>query len=257
MQFGTANDAGTDTTSLTSANAASTLQLGNSGHGSHLRLVDRALAPNDSYFTSTVAGDLTSSSGSLLFTHEAAPAAGQQAFWAEVYTDLTASQIVPLARPVRVFDTRNPAARARISPLSALDAAGRLKANAVLTVDLGDFVIAPAAVYGNLAAVAPVGSGFLTAWPSGARPGTSTLNYTRGVAIANAMVSAVDTTPTAELLRIFTSTTTHVILDVAAFAVGTPGQVLVPTALQASAASAAKAAKLARHGVLRRSSAPR
>ncbi len=90
--------------------------------------------------------------------------------------------------PTRVLDTR--------SGLGAPRA--RVGAGGVLTVELAGRAGIPAtgvsAVVVNLTGVAPTNNTFVTVWPAGAtRPGTSTLNATRGVVTPNLAVATVGT----------------------------------------------------------------
>jgi hypothetical protein len=74
----------------------------------------------------------------------------------------------------------------------------------------------------------------MTLWPGGTRPGTSSINFAAKAVIANFAVSGVSGTDT---VSIFSSVTTHVLLDISAFSVGSPGQVdpkVLPTASQTS-----------------------
>ena len=51
-----------------------------------------------------------------------------------------------------------------------------------------------AAVSLNVTAVSPVGTGFVTVYPCGTRPGVSSLNYTNGQIVANAVIAPVSAT---------------------------------------------------------------
>ncbi|MDQ1246491.1 MAG: hypothetical protein QG597_859 [Actinomycetota bacterium] len=68
------------------------------------------------------------------------------------------------------------------------------------------------AVVANITAAAPTGTGHLRVFPCGqARPTVSTLNYPRGVSVANASVVA---TGTGGRICVYTPTQTHVMVDI-------------------------------------------
>lgn len=119
-----------------------------------------------------------------------------------------------------------------------LDAAGRLVAGHTIVINLIGLVSGATAAYCNLTAVSPLAGGYMTLWPGGTRPATSSINFTKGAIVANFAVTGITNSDTAATVSIFSSATTHVILDVTAFAVGAPGQItsgLVPTSAQAAA----------------------
>ncbi|HEX8306530.1 MAG TPA: hypothetical protein VF612_16770 [Jatrophihabitans sp.] len=201
---GASNDGGASPTTLTANTWQPTLILDNAGTGVPLRL---AAHPAPEFADS---GDLMNIDGDLCFAH------GD--YWVgSVYTSLSASQLIPV-RPFRAVDTRTTAGRANILNRSGnLDSAGRLIGGHTIEIDLGNEVFQGAAVYANVTVTQPVSSGYLTVWPSGTRPGTSTLNYLAGQVVANSCVSGLSSTDT---LRVYAQRTTHVLLDVVAFAAG-------------------------------------
>ena len=148
----------------------------------------------------------------------------------------------PLATPsdntfaVRAFDTAscieeaNTDARVRI----ILDASGNLNSSGMLIggktihVNLTSLVNFGNAVTANLTVVGSVGAGFITLWSGAvARPGTSVLNYEAGQTLSNLTVTGLAEFSTAatDTIAIFANVTTHLVLDVAGFAVGNFGQV--------------------------------
>ena len=201
---GANNDGGASPTGLTANTWQPTLILDNAGTGVPLRL---AAHPEPEFVDS---GDLMNIGGDLRFAH------GD--YWVgSVYTSLNASHLITV-RPFRAVDTRTTAGRATILNRSGnLDSAGRLIGSHTIEIDLGDEVFQGTAVYANLTVTQPVASGYLTLWPSGTRPGTSTLNYLAGQTVANFCVSGLSSMDT---LRIYAQRTTHVLLDVVAFAAG-------------------------------------
>lgn len=221
---GRANDAGVDPTSLTSSDATGpTFRVANTGGAAPLNLTAVATPLTVAAFNN---GDLVNFDGNLFYT---------DAFGVGfVYTEATANQIVPIT-PQRVLDTRTVAGRANIvNSAGNLDGAGRLLANHSIAVSLAGLEIAATAAFCNIAAVSPVSAGFLTLWPGGARPGTSSVNFAAGAVIGNFAVTGTSLT---DSVSIYSFATTHLLLDVTAFAVGSPGQI-APTALASPARNA-------------------
>ncbi len=119
---------------------------------------------------------------------------------AAVAYDLTGTY-APLLRAFRVVDTRQ--------------AGGAMSARSTRTVSITPEAGLPAdgisAVVVNLTVVSPTSSGYLTAWPGGTRPVTSSLNFTAGWTGANMVTvqSAADGS-----FQIYNSAgRTHVIVD--------------------------------------------
>ncbi|MDQ1740197.1 MAG: hypothetical protein QOE53_1849 [Pseudonocardiales bacterium] len=226
---GADNDAGTGVTTLISDTWLPTLILANIGTGAQFRLAERAVPK----FVES--GDLVNVRGDLRFAH------GDLTKLGSVYTSYSASQLVPV-RPFRVVDTRTAAGRANIvNRTGNLDSTGRLKGGPTIEIDLGDAVFQGTAVFANLTATQASLSGYLTLWPSGSRPGTSSLNYSAGHSVANFCVSGLKR----DRILLYASTTTHVVLDVVAFAVGSPSDVhreLVTTTGTAKLAGTARKA---------------
>jgi hypothetical protein len=204
-----------------------TLRLGNSGRGAPLRL--HGQYRQDPLFDS---GDLLNLNSDLQFAHD-------NFHLATVFTSYNASHLVPVM-PFRAVDTRTTAGRANILNRSGnLDSSGRVIGGHTIEIDLGDEVFQGTAVFANLTVTQPVSGGYLTLWSSGARPVTSALNYSAGQAPSNFCVSGLSS----DTLRLYARSTTHVVLDVVAFAVGKRSDVnaaLLPPA-SALAGSARKA----------------
>ena len=125
-----------------------------------------------------------------------------------VFTRATSSQdgrFVPLPVPTRAIDTRltQPPVAAQTS----------------LEVDLTSAGIPPTASAAviNIVATETQGGGYLTAYPGGREPLASNLNYSRpGEDIAAGAITRLDNGK----LRIFTSTTTHIVVDVIGYMTG-------------------------------------
>lgn len=210
---GAANDAGAATTSLTSSAHRTAVLANTSGGGVSLQLPDStATFDNDVFLAGRQSGDLVNLDGDLLFTHN-------PDFTGTVYTDYWANVVVPIT-PQRVLDTK--ADRSNVTnPSGNIDSAGRLIAGHSITVDLAEYVFEGVAGLFNLTVASPATSGYLVMWPGGARPATSTVNFTAGQNIANFAVCGL----TDDTVRIFAQQTTRVILDVTGFFAGGPWRV--------------------------------
>jgi hypothetical protein len=249
---GEVNDAGTNSaaTEITADNDPATptptLVLTNTGGDTgsteaspSLRLTPAASAlvlPS----SATSGGDLLAGGdGNLWFTH-AIPTVGPVA--ATVHTDATDNLFVPLNAPNRILDTRSSAGRAAILDASGnLNSSGMLIGGKTIHVNLTSLVNFANAVTANLTVTGSKGAGFITLWSGAvARPGTSVLNYTAGQTLSNLTVTGLaEFSATAtDTIAIFSNVTTHLILDVAGFAVGNAGQVnpkFLPSAMTAAA----------------------
>jgi hypothetical protein len=119
--------------------------------------------------------------------------------------------------PSRLLDTRSAAGRSNIlrSSTGALDSNGRLVGGGWIdiAVDAADQDFTLAAAFLNLTSTQSLGNGYLTICPPGPKPASSSLNFTRGVTIANAAFIGVGVVGTQFAVRIYASTTTHVVLD--------------------------------------------
>ena len=247
------NNAGTSTTptELDAANPTTpTFILANTGvvttttpngGGPALRLTPSA----ETVPSSATGGDLTATTGGLLwFTHNfgGTPPA---IVAAPMHTDATAISYVPLVAPRRMLDTRTSSGRANVlDPSGKFDSTGRLLARKTIHINLTSMVNFGDGVTSNLTVTKPASAGFLTLWSGAvARPTASSINFVAGQTIANLTVSGLAefSTTATDTIAIFASATTHVILDVAAFAVRDLGQVLVPFASPAASARAQRA----------------
>jgi hypothetical protein len=226
--MGESNDAGAASTALAAATSTPTLILANSGRGAPLRLAEHTFSD-----WMLDAGDLINVGGELAFGHA-------ESVVGSVYTSITASQLVPV-RPFRIVDTRTAAGRANIANRSGnLDSSGRLIGGHTIDIDLSGHVYEGTAVFANLTVTEPVSSGFLTLWPSGSRPGTSSLNFAAGQTVANFCVSGLSGVDT---VRLYAQRTAHVVLDVVAFAAGSPDDVNGPLLARDSASKLAGPAR--------------
>lgn len=170
-------------------------------------------------------GDMVATSdGNLWFTH-AIPTFAP--FPAAVHTDANSNSFVPLAAPKRMLDTRSFRTNV-LDPTGKFDSSHRLLAGQTIHINLDSLVFLGDAVTANLTVTGPLKGGYLTLWSGGvARPTASSINFGTGQTIANLTVSglAAFSQTVTDTIAIFASATTHVILDVAGFAVGNIGQV--------------------------------
>ena len=203
---GGTTDAGSATSAVTAAASTATLRLSNTSSGAQLNLQPVAAGA-----TPTVtAGDLVNVAGDLWFDHGSRGSGS-------VYTSVSANQLLPIT-PQRAADTRTASGRTRlVNRVGNVDSSGRALAGHTLELDLSDLVFEGTAVYLNLTVVGPAGSGFLTVWPSGARPNTSSLNYLANQVIANFAVTALST---ADTVLLQSTALTHLVVDVVGFVAG-------------------------------------
>lgn len=144
--------------------------------------------------------------------------------------------------PRRLLDTRTAAGRQGIlqtSP-SAFDSAYRLKAGAWIDLPLGSTndVEPVEAAFVNIAAIAPVTSGWLAAYPSGPRPAVSSVNFTAKQNVANGLFVATGLVGTTYAIRLYTAAVTHITVDLAGLSVLGPRG--VPSAQPAVASRTAR-----------------
>jgi len=239
MSYGAANDAGTDLTSLTSSNATATLQLANTGAGAPLNLV--ASGVTDA--ANLANGDLANLDGDLVYATSAVIDGVATTIPGAVYTEYNASQTVQIT-PLRALDTRTTAGRANIVDAAGkLDGAGRLLGGQTIELSLADYVTFGLGAFLNVTAVGALQAGYLTVYPGGTRPGTSTVNYGVNQVVSNGAVVGLSAD---DSVFIYALRTTHVVVDVTAFTVASYFDV-DPGALGGlKAARAAKVAKSAR-----------
>jgi hypothetical protein len=135
--------------------------------------------------------------------------AGNPGTWRKLGGPATAGQLHLLTAPVRVYDSRpgNP-------PLTVLPKTP-LVSNTARTVDAtGDSSGVPTAATGvliNIRVTQGVAAGFLTAWPQGTWPGTSSINWSAGQTIATTTVTACG--PLATFL-VLANSATDLLVDV-------------------------------------------
>ncbi|WP_213453577.1 hypothetical protein [Rhizomonospora bruguierae] len=163
-------------------------------------------------------------------------AAGPNAEVNFLHTTRSSNLFMPMT-PVRLLDTRNAAGRASVINPTNIDTSGRVKAKSWIHVDVSGLVNYGLAMIGNLVAVTPATAGFLSVvpWVTGidsTTPGTSSLNFTAGVTIANGITVALggdndpETPYTSDVISIYAQTACQIVFDVSGFVVDSYSRVL-------------------------------
>ncbi len=150
-------------------------------------------------------------------------------FATQLYSPNWATMTIPIS-PMRWVDTRNPSS----GGLGALhlvgtfgrDSSGRLipkglgNPAADVIIDLSDLFLGGfGAVQANLTVHSAVSAGFASLWDQGSFPGTSSINYVAGTAIANFTQTLIGDAGT---ISFKTQRTCHFILDIVGFVVTDP-----------------------------------
>jgi hypothetical protein len=144
---------------------------------------------------------------------------GTQTTWLATGLDLDQIPIAVPIVPERLIDTRIEAGRSGIRTTSpdAFDSSFRLKAGAWM-----DVAIIPSSFYGldaayvNVTVVNPVTHGFLTAYPPGDRPLSSTVNFQEGQNIANGafiLTGLAEENKDWYVVRIYSTAVIHLVVD--------------------------------------------
>ena len=156
--------------------------------------------------SNTVIAKLSASGTVCIYTQQAADLV------VDVFSIVPDSAITSLANPARLLDTR--AAQPTID--GAMSGSGALPINGVVEVDVagrGGISGGARSAVLNVTAVDAAGPGFLTVYPCDSpRPTTSNVNYVKGAAIPNAVVTALSASGT---VCVFSSNVANVIIDVA------------------------------------------
>ncbi|MBM0234395.1 hypothetical protein JNW91_22685 [Micromonospora sp. STR1_7] len=227
---GADNNAGASATTLRSSSDTATLRLANAKvttdpSGKVLTAPALRLAPNGTGISGQAeVGSIGMDSAGTIW---AATGRGYQAD--RIHTSTNSNQIVPVM-PQRVVDTRTPQGRTNIVNLdgewdtSNLDSAGRLLGGRTIDVILARYAFMSEAIFGTVTVTGPVAASFLQVFPTGIpRPTNfSTINFEANQTLSNGLVSAVNWDN--DRFSIYAGRTTHVIIDVVAFLIGS-GQV--------------------------------
>lgn len=137
---------------------------------------------------------------------------------------------IPITLPVspeRLLDTRSARGRSNIlrgSSAAPLDSAGRLKANSWIDVAVSpaDDGFELAGVFVNTASGSSLGNGYLTVYLPGDRPGVSTINFQKGMSVANGALVQPGIVDGVYAIRIHTSQATHILLDLSGVIISAP-----------------------------------
>ncbi|MCU1395357.1 MAG: hypothetical protein JWM34_3785 [Ilumatobacteraceae bacterium] len=129
----------------------------------------------------------------------------------DVFGSLDPTLYQPLAQPLRLMDTRS----GYTTYDGQASAAGKSALNQTTTLAIGGrtgFTTAPKAVVLNVTVDQPEFDGFVTVYPCGtAVPPVSNVNFAKGQTLPNLVVTTVSAAGT---VCVFTSSPTHVIVDV-------------------------------------------
>jgi hypothetical protein len=146
------------------------------------------------------------------------------------YSTRWATCTVPI-QPVRAFDTRNAAQRANIvAGANNIDSNGVVAAGRVIVINLDSYVDLGTAVHGNITVTRTGGGGYITVWGTGPQTLSSTVNFwASGLTLANGVLSPLGPFEGhSSCIAVFCSAPTAVFLDIVAFDVPGPWQVLAP-----------------------------
>lgn len=117
--------------------------------------------------------------------------------------------------PDRLVDTRSASGRTNILNPDSLDGSGKLEPGKYIDVVVDDATrdYTVDAVFLNLTSTGSTANGYLSVYPPGTRPNSSTLSYTKGVTIANFSLAATRVVGSSFVVRVYSSALTHVIID--------------------------------------------
>lgn len=169
--------------------------------------------------------------------------------WLVTNFDLGAVPVAVAVTPQRVADTRTADGRTGILATSpnAFDTQHRLVAGAWMdvAVSAADSDYSIESVFLNLTVTGPLAPGFLKLYTPGTdKPPTSNLNYTTGQNICNGSFVPASVIDTYYAVRIFTSKTTHVVVDLTGVTISdVPGPAGQPNRALAKRARRSRAAR--------------
>lgn len=244
------NNSATLTTKLSvTSNTEPTLSLSNEfGPGLHLNV----LANN--YSGELVPGDIVATKlGPLVGVDYAGPETTNLA----TGKDLDFLYLPTAQTPTRVLDTRPGKSPGLVNILrkssdSAVDGQGHLTAGSYIDVGVSSTAGGAllSAAFLNVTVIDPAGNGYLTVYPPGTRPDASNINFRTLVNLSNAaFVGLGEVVGESYVVRIFSSQTTHLLLDVSGAVMaldpyGTAGAAAQSTAARRAARRDKRAALL-------------
>jgi hypothetical protein len=145
-----------------------------------------------------------------------------------IRTSFNTTQLVGFT-PVRMMDTRTAAGRVNIiKDPGDLDSLGRLVGGKTIGLNLDSLLIFGDVLFLNLTISQPTNNGFAAVfpWPE-LWPGTSNINYQKAVNLANSAVCQIGSSSAVNnAISIYSSTTTHVVIDATAATVSSPADII-------------------------------
>jgi hypothetical protein len=213
LVLGQANQAGHTTALTVTAGTSPTVTLVN-GRGPQLHLT-----PSSDDYPALAVGDILNLSDGPLIGLDDGDDGVQTSF---LVTAADLPYAVPTAfpqDPQRLLDTRYASGRTAIARTSAgaINKAGQLVAGHWMDLFVGEQGVGYElyGVFFNVAVLSPLASGYLSVYlPSGgSSPSTSTAVFHTGVSISNGGLVGVEDYVDKWIVRIYSSQTTHVVLD--------------------------------------------
>ena len=144
---------------------------------------------------------------------------GPETTWLATGLDIDQLPITLPITPFRLVDTRSKEGREgiRSSSTNAFESDFRLRAGSWFDVAILEKSYAGlVGVYVNVTGVHAAKAGYVSVYPPGERPNTSTLNLQPGLAMANSALVPADIAkedPEWWVIRIYSSTTAHIVVD--------------------------------------------
>jgi hypothetical protein len=213
LVLGQANQASHTTALCVAAGTSPTVTLANA-HGPQLHL-----SPSSNDYPILAVGDILNLSDGPLIGIDDGDGGAQTSI---LVTGADLPYAVPTAfpqEPQRLLDTRYASGRTAIARTStgAINKAGQLVAGHWMDLFVGEQGVGYDlyGVFFNVAVLSPLASGYLSVYvPSGGgSPSTSTVVFHTGVSISNGGMVGVESYLDKWIVRIYSSQTTHVVLD--------------------------------------------
>jgi hypothetical protein len=220
-----ADHTGTDATTFAIDNQqVPTLGLAND-NGPSLRLSPLP----DSWEGALDAGEIANTYAGPLIGVSDGPGSSPVTTFLATGLDLAAMPVpVPFDVPGRILDTRSAAGRARVlqTSTSPYTTGARLTAGAWLdvAVDTAEADFSLEGAFLNVTSIDSLGAGFLATYRPGSRPQVATTRFPARVTATSSAFMALGVVKDAFAIRVYTSASTHVIIDVTGVTVtGMPG----------------------------------
>jgi hypothetical protein len=145
-----------------------------------------------------------------------------------IRTSFNTTQLVGFT-PVRMMDTRTAPGRVNIiKDPGDLDSLGRLVGGKTIGLNLDGLLIFGDVLFLNLTITGATANGYAAVFPWPIPwPKTSNINYRTGVTVANSAVCQIGSDGTYDnAISIYSNRTTHVVIDVTAATVSSPGDII-------------------------------